>query len=562
MAVTVWSAWAVGLAALMAQEPAGNPCVFEGTALNSVTRLPIGKVSLHLVPMNGMLAYSGSSNAAGTFRIEGMAAGDYQLEAARPGYSALFVLTDQAGHAGSTVHLEPGQKLTGNALRFTPECGLSGTVMGPDGEPLPDARITLIAQNWRRGKRVYLGADSATTDDGGRYRFSAVPAGRYLVYAGRPDRGPLAYSILEAPGKPETRIAGRYHPNSARLDGAAAIELHPGDEVGGMDFTLPLTPVFHLTGRAAPPGLGESTGISLKHRHNDQMLDWTAEGAVVGKDGTFDIEGVAPGDYFLYSFQSGLHDRLVSAKAPVTMTAQDSAGVVAPSVARFELKGRIRVEGGGQLPGEVPVQIFYEGSDADEYTSYQRRAEPKADGSFGIRDLTPDRYTIRIANLERGTEDGFYLKQVRVNGVAALGGEVDLTRGPVSEIEVVLSSAGGSVEGVVQWPEESAGAQTEPEPAAELTVVLIPESVPSGDTRPVTSYLDQDGHFQAADLEPGSYRAFAVTKYDKGLWQNGEFLRQMAGRGITVEVAEKGNARIEVRVLRPSEVRLVEERIQ
>jgi hypothetical protein len=46
------------------------------------------------------------------------------------------------------------------------------------------------------------------------------------------------------------------------------------------------------------------------------------------------------------------------------------------------------------------------------------------------------------------------------------------------------------------------------------------------------------------------------------LWQNSEFLRQMSGRGTSLEIAEKGSARIEVRVIRASEVRLVEERIE
>ena len=120
----------------------------------------------------------------------------------------------------------------------------------------------------------------------------------------------------------------------------------------------------------------------------------------------------------------------------------------------------------------------------------------------------------------------------------------------------------GSVEGTVKWPEDSADKNVAPEPAAELTVAIVPEKVPSGDKRPLTAYLDQDGQFRLTDLEPGSYRAFAVTHYDPGLWQNSEFLRQMSGRGTSLEIAEKGSARIEVRVIRASEVRLVEERIE
>jgi hypothetical protein len=49
----------------------------------------------------------------------------------------------------------------------------------------------------------------------------------------------LAYSILEAPWKPEMRIAGRYHPDSSQLDGAAPVEVRAGEEISGIDFRLP-----------------------------------------------------------------------------------------------------------------------------------------------------------------------------------------------------------------------------------------------------------------------------------------------------------------------------------
>lgn len=567
MAVTVWSAWAIGLAALwaparppIAQETSSEKCVFEGTVRDSVTRLGLAKVSLRLVPLNLTILYSASSKADGAFRFDGVVAGDYSLEAERTGYSDQWVLSDKSGRAIPKLHLAPGQILSGNDLWFTPQSGISGKVIGPDGEPLPSASITLIARKWREGKRIYAGSNSETTDDAGEFHFSSVPAGRYAIYAGRPREGPLAGSILEAPGKPEMRIAGRYHPNASQLDGAAAIEVRPGEEVSGIDFKLPLAPVFHVSG-SADPGQSGSAGVSLKARYNNQVLDWTAESASIGKDGKFDFEGVVPGSYFLYSFESSARARLESTKVAVTVTARDSAGVAAPPVARFESKGRIRVEGGSP-PEKIPVEIFYEGSEADEYTSFQRRAQPASDGTFAIANLTPDRYTIRVANLYTGKEGGFYLKSVRVNGVDSKSREIDLTGGPVEDVELILSDAVGSVEGTVRWPEERPKTDAAPEPAAELTVVLVPESVPSGDRRPVTAYLDQDGRFDLADLEPGSYRVFAVTNYDRGLWQNAEFQRQIAGRGVTLEVAEKRSARIEVPVLQSADVRQVEEGIE
>ena len=218
-------------------------------------------------------------------------------------------------------------------------------------------------------------------------------------------------------------------------------------------------------------------------------------------------------------------------------------------MARLDLKGRVRVED-STATGAIPVQIFCDGSQDDFYSPFQRRAQPKADGTFSIQDLAPDRYAIRLANMETGQEGGYYVKTVRVNGVTSAGGEIDMTAGPAQDVELILSAAVGGVEGTVQ------------EPAADLTMVVVPESVPSGDSRPLTVYLDQDGHFSLTDLEPGSYRAFAVTEYDNGLWQNAGFRGRMANRGTAFQVVEKKNARIEVKVVPADEVRQVEAQIQ
>jgi hypothetical protein len=132
------------------------------------------------------------------------------------------------------------------------------------------------------------------------------------------------------------------------------------------------------------------------------------------------------------------------------------------------------------------------------------------------------------------------------------GHERDLTGAPADNVEVVLSSDVGGVEGTVT-PAEDAGSPT---------VVLIPAQVASGDTHAIEAYLDAANRFTLTDLEPGTYRVFATPEYDRGLWQNAEFMRQIAGRGVAVEVTAKSTARVEVKPLRASDVSQVAERIE
>jgi hypothetical protein len=535
----------------MAQTTPPEKCVFEGTARNSVTQLGIPKVTIRLIPNNGSIGYVGSSKPDGTFRFENVVPGDYRVEAQRAGYSAQWVLSDRSGHAIPTLSLTAGQILTGNILGLTPDGAISGKVIAPDGEPLPFAVIHMIERKWRRGKRVYLATNTATTDDAGVFHFGSVAAGHYWIYAARPNSSGLGGLIVDAAGQTEMRIAGRYYPNAAHLDAAAPIEVRAGEEVSGIDFKLPLAPVFHITG--AYSNQGEKIGIALTSRYRDQKLDWETEGASLGKDGKFSFDAVPSGSYFLYSRESSSRDLVIGPKLPVTVGAKDVASLIAPPVSRIELKGRIRAEGDSALE-KIPVLIFCEGSEADAYTAAQCRTEPQPNGSFTIRNLTADRYLMRIANLETGKDGGYYLKTLTVNGVQITGHEIDLTGGPPESVELVLSATTGGLEGTVVRPE--------PPEAADLTVVMIPGKLPSGASEPMYAYLDPTSHFQATDLEPGTYRIFAVPAYDWGLWQNAEFLRLIAGRGVSVEVTANARTGVEVHALRASDVRQAEEKVE
>lgn len=524
VAITLWS---VG---------AEDRCVYEGTAGDAVTRLPLARVSIRLLASDGHAGYSGVTNSAGGFHFEGLEAGDYNLDFAVAGYLA---------RRNAKLHVAPGQTVDKSELWLTPESGVAGRVLGPDGEALRGARVILIARKWWNGKRVYQEVNRTQAGHDGAYHLTGLETGGYLVYAVRPREGALAYSILEGPGKPEMRIAARYYPDAARLEGAAPVEVAAGQEVTGIDVHLPLLPVFHARGRSP----AEKLSIQLAERNGDQALQWTAETAVTGKDGSFDIAGVLPGDYLLYSslelVEPGRSERQVSPKVPVTVKGQDAAGLLAPAVTRFELKGRVRLED-GDATSAIPVDIFCDSEDP-AYNRFQG-AMPKADGSFAMTALPAGRYMLRV--VERRAESGLYVKAVRARGSVLRSTEIDLTQGPADDVEVVLSTAVGSVEGTVT------------DPAAETTVVLVPEGVPFAGGWPLTSELDSGGRFRMVGLAPGRYRAFAVTGYDGGPWQNAEFQRQMAGRGTAFEVAEKGSARVELTVVPAAVVRQVEERIQ
>ena len=553
MSVTVWSAGVIGVVllgspgALMAQDLTPGKCVFEGTAHDSVTMLPLSKVSIRLISSNGSMGYEGATKTGGAFHFENVEPGDYRVEAHRAGYSSPSMLTDKEDRTVATLHLAPGEANTGNQFAFTPDGSLAGIVNGPDGEPLPNAVLTLLAVHWEQGSRVYRAVDVVAAGESGAFHFPSLAPGRYWLHAARPMAGPLQSTLRESADSPDLRIAGRYYPNAAHLEGARAIEVHAGEAVSGIDFKLPLAAARHVSGAYA--GGSEPVEVVLQARRGNQTLFWDRETATVGGDGKFDLPGIVPGDYYLSAAEGSGPKRLGSVSLPLTVaTERDLTGVSVPTVTRIEVKGRIRVEGGAPREN-LPVMISCDWLPPAAASSMPCRAQPASDGSFTIRDLPPGRYSFGIDVLETKEDDGFYLKEIRLNGAPVQ--DVELTSGSAN-LELILSPTAAALEGKV-IPQDEPG---------ELSVVMVPEKLASGSTRPLRAFLDPQRGFHKADLEPGTYRLFAVPECDWGLWQNSEFLRQIAAKGIVVEVSGKPSAAVQIRALRSDDIRQAEGKVE
>jgi hypothetical protein len=554
----------------VAQDVPNDKCVLEGIVRNSVTHGALAKASIHLIPIAGSAqtpGYVGATNGAGIFRFEGIAPGAYAILVSRAGYSDDVLMKAGPEPVGAVLTFTAGQELTGMEISLVPYGGISGKVTGPDGEPLEDIRVDLIAAKWQRGRRVYQSIGSSETDGTGEYRLDAPP-GRYYIYAGvLSGSGPIAGIIRESPGKPELRLTGGYHPGATAWEGAAPVELQAGMEVGGIDFRLYLAPVFHVRGKLAAGAVHERFGgivARLAGRINGQACDWDQPAsAMVLLDGSFDFSGVVPGPYFLYADNRGFFPggNFRGVKVPLMVTARDQNGITGPVAQWFDLKGRIRLAGEASASAVPDVEVIFEGSGADQLDLWRSRVNPKPDGTFSITGLTPDRYAVRIVNRNRGQGGGFYLKSFLYQGRETAANWIDLTGGVAGEVELVLSDGVGSVEGTVHWPEEDENI-ARMAPAGELRAVLAPEKIPLADTRPASTEVDQNGHFSLGNLAPGTYRAFAMNGYDEGLWENAEFLGRIAGQGTPVEVAEKGTIHVELKVLRAGEAQQAETQLK
>ncbi len=151
------------------------------------------------------------SDGQGQFSSAPLPQGRYRLTANKPGYAPT-----------SVARLSPD----GVDVRMPRSAAIAGRVFDRFGEPAANIQMQLFVQGPDRTK---LGAlhKRTTTDDLGEYRFGGLAEGTYVVSA----------AGLQPDARGGFDRVPVYYPGVAAIGDAQNIDLHPGDEKLGVDFS-------------------------------------------------------------------------------------------------------------------------------------------------------------------------------------------------------------------------------------------------------------------------------------------------------------------------------------
>jgi hypothetical protein len=133
-----------------------------------------------------------------------------------------------------------------------------------------------------------------------------------------------------------------------------------------------------------------------------------------------------------------------------------------------------------------------------------------------------------------------YVKSVRLGAQEILGTDVRIGNEVPGDLEVVVGTNGGTVEGIAQDRRQQA--------VPNAVVVLVPAQLAlrsrSDLSRSATT--DAEGRFKIAGIPPGEYKLFCFDYLDDGVWLNPEFMRQFETRGKSVLVSERATVNSDV----------------
>src|SRR5271166_413605 len=332
----------------------------EGIVIRDPDSQPVKKALIELIADNQAEGgdYTVVTGPDGAFRIENIVPGRYHLFAERSG---LLDKDKQRGRSdGRVLTLNAGQELKDVQLRLQAAAVVRGRVTDEDGDPLPNAEVTVLRQTFVAGHSHWEQAGAERTNDLGEYRIANLPAGNVYVSVSPP---PDFKSLIEAAGvaahdgssteKPaSTTYETTYYPGTADRSQAAPVQLHAGDEFPA-NFSLTPSPSLSIRGAVVNLPARSSAAIMLQSHDFNLVLS----GAEMHKDGSFVIRDVAPGAYTIMATVEN---------ATVPMMARQSLQVAGNSVEGLRLapqpgavvRGRLRLEAKGNVSRFDPSQIF------------------------------------------------------------------------------------------------------------------------------------------------------------------------------------------------------------
>ncbi len=255
--------------------------------------------------------FTGVTDAAGRFAVNGIDPGRYRMRVIRNGYVTQEYGQRTPNDPGAILALSPGQDLKDLLFRLLPSGVISGRVQNENGDPLPWVMVSALRATYLRGRRTLSREVAVVTNDLGEYRLFGLRPGRYFVSAiykpGQRDPGEEDEDAADA-GK--LGYVPTYYPGTSDPGRAAAIAIKTGDEIPSTDLILEPTTAYSIRGHVnnftARRNANSANSVILVLEARSSGLGWSVPGrqTVVDKpDGIFEIQNVLPGSYTLSAFR-------------------------------------------------------------------------------------------------------------------------------------------------------------------------------------------------------------------------------------------------------------------
>jgi hypothetical protein len=547
---------------LPAPLPQGPRGAVTGRVIVSGTTEPIADADIAIVTTEGVL--ESTTDAAGRFAVANVPVGRQTVLIRADGFfiESTSPNTPFAARAEVPVTITAGGTPVAIPNVSMVRSGIiSGKVVDPQGNPLPFIRVQAFRPDAAAlNSGVVPDSGNRMTDDRGEYRMFFVPPGEYVIRAqvqgGRP-AGP----VQTRPGELQTLVTTLF-PSTTDVAQAGKVIVKSGEEARGIDISVKTESVIIPPPDANPK---PASGFKISGVVVDRVLPWVGEavlmlgseadaaaprqvGTVIigGTPGEFEIPSVPPGKYDLFARMPNADGSPgpgggVQAWGRTTVEVVDHdvenvRFVLHPSI---DVPGVVRIDGKLAAGGTLKIGLSPTGT-ASRLGNYRgildRTQSPDANGKVMISRAAEGNYQVFIQGA-----DNLFIADVRQGDTSILTAGINIGNATPAPFEVLLSSDGGTVEGVVTHADKS--------PVGGATVLLVPT-----DKQLLSLYktatAGADGKYSFRGVRPGNYKVFGGPP--GGLPPGGltpELLSNIEPRGASVTVKATASIRIDVEAI-------------
>ena len=483
----------------------------------------------------------------GRFTISLPSAGAWHLSAAARGF--VTQAYDEHQQFSSAVVLTPEAPTIDLRFQLAPEAVVTGTVVDEAGEPVRNARLTLLTvpQQGPDTKPMPMATRAATqTDDRGVYEFDGIPPGNYrITLQDQPWYAAAAQPRFASPSS----VAPQLDPS---LDVAYPLTWFPGVDDAALaetltlqggdtrqaDFHLVPIPSIHLR---LVPRPGEQPDSRSDRAVFFPVVERVVPGGNnfafmpvsvnVNPQGQVDIGGLAPGLYQIRMQGQGLDNRtsLVEVNSGPTRTLEAGASSdVANITLHFDGIDDTQADENSVevqlINAETGEALFNTNTEVrNGPMPLRQRRQSSSPAADRVIEALPGTYEVVL----RSRQD-VYLTGITMPSAEVKGRTVKVHAGE-SVMTLHVASGRATVSGVATL----AG---KPSPGA--MILLVPASLgnPNGLTLLRQDQTNTDGSFELSDVVPGQYILTAIDHGWQINWNDPSTLRNYLLLGTPMDV--------------------------
>ena len=552
----------------------------EGVVVRLGTNEPISGVDLELTettpaappigatptPTTPVL-FTSRSGSDGKFIIRNVPSGTYKLVAARIGGMFVPFEYGQRGVLGRGVKfpLGEGQQMRDVRMEMAPVGTITGRVFDENQRPVGHAAVLALSPAYREDQPTLSVMEIVHTDDRGEYRLFSLVPGKYYV-AVRPEDPTRRSAVLNVvpPGRrglyeqaTSPVVTKRILPTGETLEETHGFVYYGGTTDQKRAVPLNVTPGANLGAVDIPISVGKTVALHIRGRVIDGVTGNPAAGAAVrlvprtyssfmivpitttDATGRFDLPGVLPGAYHLYSLGAQVPSvrpapgvppppppPLIMTMLPIEVGNENVENIALTLNPGATINARVSIEGRPDNDPELAkmrLTLDAVPSGVAQVTSVGNPVT--ANGTVSIPNIWPADYRATLT----GIPTNGYVKSMRFGQLDLMA---DMLRIPTQidgQVEIVIGLDAATVEGKIVSDRQ--------EPSANVKVALVPDAPlrKRGDLYKSTA-TDTDGSFRIPGVPPGDYKVFAWEEAEDGAWRDPEFLRFDESRGKAVRV--------------------------